>query len=52
MIEYAKKRNKKIVIKDGEIYLEDIKDVNWSDIVCWTIISLGTLGLLLQFIVR
>lgn len=50
MIEYARKRNKKIVIKDGEIFFEDIKTKDIGTIVCWTILSIGSLGLLLQLL--
>lgn len=53
MMEYARKRNKQIVVKDGEIYLESIPPkTNWSGRVCWAVIILGSLGLMWQLLIR
>ena len=49
VIDWAKANNQRIVVNENGIEFEDMgKPVNWSNIICYSIIILGILGLIFQ----
>ena len=49
IIDWAKANNQRIVVNENGIEFEDMgKPVNWSNIICYSIIILGILGLIFQ----
>jgi len=49
VVEWAKANNKRIIVNEDGINYEDMgKPINWSNIICYSILILGTIGLIFQ----
>jgi len=49
IIDSAKANNQRIIVNEDGINLEDMgQPVNWSNIICYSILILGILGLIFQ----
>jgi len=49
IIDLAKANNQRIVVNENGIEFEDMgKPVNWSNIICYSIIIMGIIGLIFQ----
>ena len=51
LIQWAKENNKRIIVNEDGINYEELGEpINYSDIICYSIIILGVLGLIFQFL--
>lgn len=51
LVKWAKENNKRIIVNEDGVDFEDLGEpINYSDLICWTIIALGVLGLIFQFL--
>jgi hypothetical protein len=49
IIQWARENNQRIVVNEDGITFEDMgKPINWSNIICYSILVLGILGLIFQ----
>lgn len=49
IIDWARANNQRIVVNENGIEFEDMgKPINWSNIICYSIIIMGILGLIFQ----
>ena len=51
LIKWAKENNKRIIVNEDGINYEELGEpINYSNIICYSIIILGVLGLIFQFL--
>jgi len=51
LIKWAKENNKRIIVNEDGIDYEELGEpINYSNIICYSIIILGVLGLIFQFL--